>query len=315
VFKAIIIDPNMLGPLPKTGDNIEQIHAWAAYELMMHRVFMAFYPFDILEKGDVEEFYELYRALQDGTNPLYAYMALRYFERGLELFIRRGVHIVFMFDEFEELLKQMPPKFFQTLRGIRDINKRQMSFLTFTRSPLSVLIQQYNIPILEIEPFSELFTDNLCYVGPYNEADGKRMVENLISRHPKQYAQPALDFIQWATGRTAGLLRAAFHLLDTMGTIDASQVQSEGHLTQLAGNLAIKTECHTIWMSLSAAEITILKSAAGLASFTQGADTQLAITSLVKKKLLVVDKLSHKLTIQPPIFRAFILTDSEIVAS
>src|SRR5690349_4091486 len=142
-FRTIIIDPNLLGPLPSGGDNNDQLRCWAAYELMMHRMFLAFYPFEVLGQDDARSFYETYQTLQDGTNPLYAYMALRYFELGLEFFMRRKIKIVFMFDEFEDFLKLMPIKFFQTLRGLRDINKRQLSFLTFTRSPLPVLIQQY----------------------------------------------------------------------------------------------------------------------------------------------------------------------------
>src|SRR5262245_53777976 len=72
-FNSIIIDPNMLGALPHSGADIDQVKCWAGYELMMHRLFMAFYPFDILGKDDARRFYETYAALQDGTNPLYAY--------------------------------------------------------------------------------------------------------------------------------------------------------------------------------------------------------------------------------------------------
>src|SRR5258705_9724507 len=42
-FKAIIIDPSMLGPLPDVSlsDNVA-IRCWSGYELMMHRLFLAF---------------------------------------------------------------------------------------------------------------------------------------------------------------------------------------------------------------------------------------------------------------------------------
>ncbi|NJL54794.1 hypothetical protein HC928_06080 [bacterium] len=110
-FKAIIIDPNMLAPLPSI--EAAQERSWAGYELMMHRLFMAFYPFDMLSEDDSERFYNTYQALRDGTNPLYASMGLRYFELGLDFFVRRGIRIVFMFDEFEEMLKHLPVKFFR----------------------------------------------------------------------------------------------------------------------------------------------------------------------------------------------------------
>lgn len=307
-FKPITIDPNMLGPLPTSGDP-DQIRCWAAYELMMHRMFMAFYPFDILGKDDARAFYDMYQALQDGTNPLFAYMALRYFERGLELFMQRGVHIVFMFDEFEELLKLMPAKFFQTLRGIRDINKRQLSYLTFTRSPLPVLTQQYDIGPLDIEPFIELFNDNVLYVGPYNETDGRRMVDELSRRNQVQYPETTINFLLWATGRYAGLLRAGFRMLDTLGPIESYGQLNDPQLLTLASRLPIRTECKTIWLSLSTAERALLKAVARLSKYVSSPENEQAMISLVKKHLIRVDPVAHHIEILPPVFRAFILAE------
>jgi hypothetical protein len=315
-FRTIIIDPNLLGPLPSGGDNSDQLRCWAAYELMMHRMFLAFYPFEVLEQDDARSFYETYQTLQDGTNPLYAYMALRYFELGLEFFMRRKIKIVFMFDEFEDFFKLMPIKFFQTLRGLRDINKRQLSFLTFTRSPLPVLIQQYGINGLDIEPFLELFTDNVCYVGPYNEPDAYRMVEELMSRNQKTYTRNEVEFLLWATGRYAGLIRAGFRGLDSLGLGEGrSQQDTENVLHALSLKIPIRSECKTLWLSLSQPERYILKAVARLSSYTTSSETEQAVTSLVQKRLLRVDRVGHKLEIDPPVFRAFILSDPEIAAS
>ena len=41
--------------------------------------------------------------------------------------------------------------------------------------------------MLDIEPFVELFTDNVYYVGPYNEKDARKMFDELISRRQKNY--------------------------------------------------------------------------------------------------------------------------------
>ena len=81
----------------------------------MHRMFLALHPFEMLG-DDAQNFYKTYRELQDGTNPLYAYMGLRYFELGLEYFFRRGIQIVFLFDEFEELL----PQYLNFIKGVVD---------------------------------------------------------------------------------------------------------------------------------------------------------------------------------------------------
>ncbi|PJF21751.1 MAG: hypothetical protein CUN56_09480 [Phototrophicales bacterium] len=310
-FKAIIIDPAMLGPLPNSGSDVEQIRCWAGYELMMHRLFMAFYPFDILGRDEAQRFYDTYQALQDGTNPLYAYMGLRYFELGLDFFMRRGVRIVFMFDEFEDMLKNLPVKFFQTLRGLRDANKRQLSYLTFTRAPLPLLINHYGINPLEIEPFSELFNDNVLYVGPYNETDAYRMVQNLMERNQKQYSDEVIRFLMWATGRYAGLLRSGFRQLDAIGTLDAINMMNDEALRRLALRRPIRDECKTLWSSLTDVERYVLKAVARLTEYSSNTETENAVAILVQKRLLRVDKDSNSLSIEPPVFRMYVLTNPD----
>jgi hypothetical protein len=313
-FKAIIIDPSLLGPLPIAGVNMDQVRCWAGYELMMHRLFLAFYPFEMLTKDEAKQYIETYQALQDGTNPLYAYMGLRYFELGLEFFLRQGIQIVFMFDEFEEMMRQLPVKFFQTLRGIRDINKGQLSYLTFTRSPILEIGQQQEIPLLAIEPFAELFTDNVYYVGPYNESDARQMVEGLLKRNQKTYDDYIINFLLWATGRYAGLLRAGFRALDSLGNLEASHVMTsvEQLVQQLATRRGIRSECRTIWTSLNRTEQYVLRAVAGLNPSVDTSDPEIgeAVALLVQKRLLRVNKEQKQLIIEPPVFYTYVSDDS-----
>lgn len=307
-FKAIIIDPNLLGPLPHSGADRDQVRCWAGYELMMHRLFMAFYPFDVLGTDDAQRFYEAYQALQDGTNPIYAYMGLRYFELGLDFFMRKGVRIVFMFDEFEEMLKHLPPKFFQTLRGLRDANKRYLSYLTFTRAPLDTLVETMQLDTLAMEQFTELFTDSLLYVGPYNPSDARRMVDDLMARNQKNYPDVSIRFLLWATGSYAGLIRSAFRLLDALGPLDSSAMMNDEVVRKLAVRRPIRTECRTIWTSLTLPEHHVLRAISGLETYNSNGETERAVAMLVQKRLVQVDKLNQTLQIQPPVFRAFVST-------
>ncbi len=316
-FKAIIIDPSLLGPLPQAAAvDSEAVRCWAGYELLMHRLFLAFYPFSNLSPDDARVFYETYQALQDGNNPLYAYMGLRYFELGLEILMRQGVQIVFMFDEFEEMLKLLPVKFFLTLRGLRDVNKKGISYLTFTRSPLPILAQSYSIDDLAIEPFIELFTDNLLYVGPYNEVDARNMVHGLIKRNDRVYEQYTVDFLLWATGRYAGLLRSGFKALESLGTLDANSVmtRSEQLANDLAQRRSVRAECQTIWKSLTDAErLLLLKFVSNRPNIDpNNMETQQNFALLQQKQLLKLQ--GKRVTIEPPVFNAFVKTqaDSEI---
>jgi hypothetical protein len=285
---------------------------------MMHRLFLAFYPFEMLNKDEAKQFLETYQALQDGTNPLYAYMGLRYFELGLEFFLRRGIQIVFMFDEFEEMMRQLPVKFFQTLRGIRDINKGQLSYLTFTRAPMLEIAQQQEIPLLAIEPFAELFTDNVYYVGPYNESDARQMVEGLLKRNQKNYDDYIINFLLWATGRYAGLLRAGFRALDSLGNLEASHLMTSGEqlVQQLATRRGIRSECRTIWTSLNQMEQYVLRAVAGLNPSVDTSDPEIgeAVGLLVQKRLLRVNKEQKQLIIEPPVFYAYVSSESDTIS-
>ncbi len=306
-LKTIVIDANMLGPLPLDKD--DPMRCWAGYELMMHRLFLAFYPFDMLSDTEASRFYETYLALQNGTNPLYTYMALRYFEVGIQFFIRQGYKIAFMFDEFDEMLKQLPVKFYQTLRGIRDSNKRNLVYITFTRSPLPTLIERFDIPMLDIEPFSELFTDNVYYVGPYNDKDAGKMFDELSSRRQKNFSADVRQMLLDVSGRYAGLLRAGFAALEEL---NLTQITTTDALSEaLAARSAVRTECKTIWTSLNRSEQYVLKAVARLTPYNVSAETELAVTMLIQKRLLKLDKTQQRLEIQPPVFRVFVATNPD----
>lgn len=307
-FKSINIDPNLLVPLSSTDSGSEPIRCWAGYELMMHRLFLAFYPFDILG-DDAQQFYNAYTSLQDGTNPLYAQIGLRYFELGLEMLLQRGAQIVFMFDEFEELMKKLPVKFFLTLRGIRDRYKGQVAYMTFSRAPIPEIADNLGIDPLEIEPFAELFTDNLIYVGPYNDDDARDMLARLMKRSQKNYSEDILQFLLWSTGCHAGLLRASFNALELLpqplpdrNTLMQNSTQVA---RQLAGRSIVRTECKGIWGSLNKIEKGLLTDVVRTGRFdvTDNA-MQNAFQTLVKKKLVRLDQTT--MSVEPAILRAYI---------
>lgn len=314
-FKAIIIDPSMLGPLPSKND--EQIACWVGYELMMHRLFLAFHQSELLNEREMTRFVEIYETLQDGSNPLYAYMGLRYFELGLDVLMNKGIQIVFMFDEFEEMLRNLPIKFFLTLRGLRDANKKQLSYLTFTRTPLPVVIEKEGIDPQKIEEFAELFTDNVFYIGPYNDKDAHRMFDDLAQRNNKHYDEYVKNFLIWATGGFAGLLRSSFRMLESLPNLNLSEVMTAGGMSlaeQLAIKQPVRTECKTIWGSLSDSERYVLKAAAGTlnSAFQRDAKTDRAAEYLVRKKLLLRNLNSdNQMEIHPPVFHFFVTRDPE----
>ncbi|NWF70943.1 MAG: hypothetical protein HXY40_17800 [Chloroflexi bacterium] len=304
LFRAVMIDPKMLSPIV-VSEAPEAIRCWAGYELMIHHLYMAFYPFEMFSPQEIDSLNNSYQAFQDTKNPLYAYISVRHFEFALSLFMRHDVQIVFMFDEFEEMLKHLPVRFFLTLRGMRDAYKRQLSFLTFTRAPLPDLIAAYNIDTLHIEPFSEIFTDNQVFVGLYEEADARAMVKDVLHRYGKQVPDAAAQFLLWASGGHAGLLRTGAKVLDTLD-LSLLQNQPDDALKLFAAKEALRAENTILWHSLSAPERRLLKtlSVANPKVDLEAADTKATFELLLNKGLLIVH--NRRVLLHPPVFQQYV---------
>jgi len=166
---------------------------------------------------------------------------------------------------------------------------------------------------LEIEPFVELFTDNIIYVGPYSDTDARNMLQDLVKRNNKKYDAYTLDFLLWATGRYAGLLRSGFRALDSLGVLEPNAVMtmSDQIVRDLASKRSVRIECRTIWTSLSTKERVLLK------EFTSAKpdidpndfDTQQTFALLQQKKLLSVQ--GNRVVIEPPVFHSFVFNNPD----
>ncbi len=304
-LSLIRIDANMLVPLSSHAESDDAMRAWSGYELLMHRMYLSYHPFHLLDNEEKEQFYQLYQALQDGRNPLYASMGLRYLELALTLFVRKGQKIVFLFDEFEHILETLPIKFFLTLRGLRDTYKSQLSFLTFSRSPLPVLVDRMGLDAIEIEPFVELFNDYVRYVGPYNEKDAQEMIATLSERSKVQVSESTITTLLQVTGRFAGLLRASWKVLESLpsSVLMPPPVTLASFLIQ---RKAIQLECQSLWDSLNSSEQMILRTVARLQPAVVMTETEDAVNMLVQKRLLRVNAAKTELQIEPAIFRAYL---------
>ncbi len=298
----VLIDPNnMLDPLPSTL-NAAVPSAWAGYEIMVHRLHKAFYPLTGLGDEAKEAFMYAYDQLHDGNNPLLAHVGLRYLELALEQLlspespIRRRQKIVFVFDEFEEMLAQLPPRFFQALRGIRDDYKYRLMYVTFTRRPIPQIVEEEGYSQQKLEPFVELFTDNTLYLGPYNKDDATAMIERLSGRQGVNYPPSFRNFLLRASGGHAGILRASFQLAVHIpfGTPENEAMHF------LATSQPVQTECRTIWDSLTEDERVVLYRLVS----DQGVGSLSAAASLLQKKQLLTGE--SVLEISPPLFREFV---------
>lgn len=184
-LRIVIVDANLLGAL--TLDKSDTLRFWAGYELLFNRLYLSLYPFDDLTMAESQRMFDMYNAIYQAGSVSVSHVALRYFELAIDMLLRKGVTLIVLFDEFEELLREMPARFFQTLRGIRDAHKSQIVYTTFSRAPIFTLVERFGLPLLEVEAFVELFNDATIYLVAYSEPDAVAILNQFAARRATHY--------------------------------------------------------------------------------------------------------------------------------
>jgi hypothetical protein len=292
----IVVDSNLLGPLPPPGDKDRETTAfWAGCELLLHRTFMALYPFDGFAETERNTLYQAYEALQDGTNPLFAQLALRYLELGLSVPLRAGLKLAFILDEFERLATLLPTSYFQSLRGLRDVYKRRLTLTAVSRTALSNVMQVAGHDALQAEPFAELFHDCTVYLGAFATDDAQAMIQDLLGRRRAIMSVAVVAALLAATGGYPGLLRAC--VLAAIDQPALGRLPARDLVPALLTIPAVMQECQAIWLSLSASEQITLRE---LVTGRRPADSSAA--AILQLKGLV----TRKFQLQPPVMARFI---------
>ena len=136
------------------------------------------------------------------------------------------------------------------------------------------------------------------------------MLDRLIGRNQRvNYPAHIANFLLYASGRYAGLLRAAFRMVDTLGTITPEDANSDRLVEKLASRPPVRMECETLWKSLTPPEQQVLRAVSGLEAPASTNESEQAMTMLVQKRLVHVDRSQQSLRIEPPLFRVFVATN------
>jgi hypothetical protein len=294
----IYIDPNnLLDSLPLASEGGRS--GWAGYEIMTQRLYRYFWV-----RGDhapaeiMQALGNTYQQLHDGRNPLTAHVALRHFEYAVDLIIRSGYRLVFIFDEFEEMFKALPSKFFRTLRGLRDDYKYQLTYLTTTRKPMTTLISEQGYDYDALEPFIELFSDTTRYITAYNLQDAVILFNQIADRQSVRVSDRVRDLLIRISGGHAGLLRAAFSIIGELpdGLTDDKAAE------WIARYDGVRAECNSIMQSLNQNEANFLTNAAAKTSTTNTRAPE--ASSLLARQLITVN--GNELNAAPPLLRAYL---------
>lgn len=279
VFHFLLI--NLLALVERTD--------WGVYEILLNNLVGQLHPLD-WESAILDKITGLHRDVLRSRDAL---IAQRAFEQCMTLVSQQPARrLVFIFDEFEEVFRELPAALFRCLRAIRDVHKEQISFLIVATQELTELRDRQ---INEIDHFYRLVGRNVCWLGPYNEADARDMIRYLAARRSKIISAGEMTrLIEWSGGH-AGLLKT---LLSFLWNHDQKSI-SLMELAEFTSELSVQQECSNTWESLSKSEQVALCSLAYGEPLPARRFAQLSLRGLVRKS-------NGRQTFFSPLFAEFV---------
>jgi len=228
-------------------NSLTELSEWGLYKLLLWRVVEAVEDLEV-ESQWSKLFSDLYQqALLPEKRPL----ARSYLEWDAKNLCQRlGFNLVFLFDEFDEIFRQVDTRFFLSLRALRDEHKYRLSYVVATRDELSRIREDMG----ECESFYELFSLNTYGLGSYNRADAIHMVQRLVARRGIPVTDDETNLLIEVSGGHPGILRAAFWALSDR------KIEKSGDISRqfFLDHLDIQAECAKIWDSIGEDERTAL---------------------------------------------------------
>lgn len=279
-FVNVVLDPHLLVMLNKDG-RAKAGDMWIGYELMLSQLKLqlleieneltqflpnalsVFFPQNLDNIHD--ELHQIYEGLFKGDD-LHKQAGIRHVQEAIYELLLRHPHIrlTFIFDEMEEFFNKLPPEFFQSLRGLRDMYKGRVMYITSSRAPLKDLVvnlydphdeaQEYKYKIME--SFFELFDGQTRYMSPLDDASVQFTLQRLESRMgysiPLRQAQQ--DLIR-LSGSHLGLLRRGYKVAARYH----GMYNRQNFIEDLLAENGVRNQCESIFWSLSESEREAVK--------------------------------------------------------
>jgi DNA-binding winged helix-turn-helix (wHTH) protein len=203
-------------------------------------------------------------------------------------------HLVFLFDQFDEVYKTLPPHFFANLRFVRDEYKYRTSYVLFTREELPQLCHA-----LECEEFYELLSPNVIALGPYDHDDALFLLSRVSSRYSQVLSEEVSERLIELSGGHPGILKAACIAI-LQGKVSLPGGVENGPEPFLAVE-DVRVECTKIWESITDDEKRALR-----ALVIGGTESELEAKTIKRLKLKQLLTNRHDILALCPIFTKYV---------
>lgn len=259
---------------------------WAVCELMLDRLLKQLSS-SKMEIG--EDVALLYQKVVRSKELLIARHAL---ESSIDMLCQRPAQrVIFLFSGFDVAFQVLDPSLFRCLRAIRNAHRGQVSYIVAVTSDLAYLRDD----LTEVDPFYRLVSHNVCYLGPFDEADARHRIRYRAWQRSVQVSgKDTTRLIELSGGHPAMLKR----ILSLLWSADW-----EGDLERLAptlqDNSAVQERCQEVWEGLPKEEQV------ALCTLAAGAQPEPGILEHLKRRGVVKDG-QQGIVMFSPLFAHFV---------
>ncbi len=153
--------------------------------------------------------------------------------------------VVFLLDEFDDLLRRLDARVFLNLRGLADQYGTNLSYVTAT---------SHRLPLIraDVEPFYELFNYRTRYLAPFTQEESRKHVLAYAEQLGVTVDDADVAFIYTQAGGHPGLLRAITYLFSELsdeGVAPGAERRRQAE-ARLARSPNVQDECAAIWNEL-----------------------------------------------------------------
>jgi hypothetical protein len=190
-----------------------------------------------------------------------------------------GQQVMFVLDDFDDVLEKGPLSMLERLNGLRsEGNREALSYLIFTKRLPHVLGRAYNLE--QDSKFYDLFRQHIYALEPYIPTDAFQMLQHLNQKAGSPLRDRDLAQIRHAAGGHAQLLKTVFDIWIRPGQ------SGDRSLAALAAQPDVQEVCRRILRSLHPNErAAALRLAQGQTTLAD----QDVLDHLMRRGLLAVD--------------------------
>ncbi len=178
--------------------------------------------------------------------------------------------LVFLFDEFDEVLAELDPRIFVRLRAMKD-RYRSLCYVTATNRRLPQIRVDR-----QVGEFCELFVAHTRHLAPLNRTDARAMVQQCVEQSDVQLTAQDIDFLlDCADGHPALLQEACRSLGRVKEQVSwrATVPDYTKVCDRLSGDADVRLECAKLWNDLSMQEQEVMIRLVAGEDVTQQLDT------------------------------------------